>query len=1053
MKTRKAPRRECRPIPPARRAAVRRGLSMRMVGLVLSVLTALIAIVLVLIVMNQRPAPGQDEENLRPPDIKPIDLATAGRNVNDPTASYATGAMNWTSQNERGEAVQEFGWESLDPLEAGRFDVTNPKARFYLASGETVSVEAARARVHRPGTAQTPETGTFAGGVIVRIYESRIAADDPSVPPIAILETESIDFDFTIGRLATRERVFLTSRRVEFEGTGLDLLYNQVSQRIEKLTIERGQQLLYILEPLADPTAVSAGPLGYRHVVPQTDVRFLPAALRQPEEPAALDSETVDVPREDFYRIKFGGQVSVRQHTRVIHSDDLTALVQLLDGKLPLEDAPTITRRTPPTPRPLHQRGLASLPGHPAAILSALALGQVADDPTVPEEPAPAGRQSLLVPHEEENLLRINWAGPMSVRPMDEEPIELANDTAHIHFAGKPVQLRDEDAENEARCGSMEYFATQRIVTMHSSLLHQVTMRDRNGSVVEGPEFELSLDTGLGRLVGAGSALQGQGNEALGSAPAGMRLDWSDRLLVQFDVVGESLRDLREAICEGSVEVHHDDFHMKGDWLRLQLDSTGESEQLQPRRISAQGAVHGMVYGSGELRCDEVDAELEPHPVTGEAFPNRIEARGNVVGADDLGRTLLAARAEMLLEPAPDDAEDDEPRLARFLAWGEPGHLIQIDDGDGLTAEGLELLVEEEGAILTLRGEPALARRDGATVRGPELRIDDEADLLVIEGAGDLDYDAALAGAPRDRRAEPRRDRLQASWQEKLIYDGQAKVIRCLGEVRSMYEPSPTEVDLLDCDDLTIALADNATLDNAGASMESGLRRLDAEGNARMEHRRYLSPARQQLDRLLYIAGERLDYDNIAERLHVPTAGQLVVADERRYREVVTDNGTQESLTALDIGRATFTWQGEMTFEPNRGAFEMQRHVTMRHREQAESELFVLECQALTATTTPFVLAGGGGNAREAELLRVIAEQAVYAEYGDRMLIADRIDYDAPLHLLTASAVPGNTVMTVRSGDIAPQRMDLFRWNLETDKVEMEGIRPIRIPRGYAAPQ
>ncbi len=928
--------------------------------------------------------------------------------------------MNWTSQNERGEAVQEFGWESLDPLEAGRFDVTNPKARFYLTSGETVSVEAARARVHRPGTAQTPETGTFFGGVVVRIYESRVAADSPSVPPIAILETESIDFDFTIGRLATRQRVFLTSRRVEFEGTGLDLLYNQVSQRIEKLTIERGQQLLYILEPLADPTAVSAGRVNSRRAGPQTEVRFQAAAIRQPAAEVALDRDAIDPPREDFYRIKFGGQVSVRQHTRVIHSDDLTALVQLLDGKLPLEDAPTITKRTTPTPRTSDGPGLVPLPSHPAAILSALALGQMADDPAASVEPAPASRQSLLLPHEEEKLLRINWAGPMSVRPMDEKPVELAADTAHIHFAGKPVQLRDEDAENEAQCGSMEYFATQRIVSMHRSLQHQVTMRDGNGSVVEGPEFELSLDTGLGRIVGAGSALQGQGDQALGAAPAGMRLDWSDRLLVQFDVVGESLRDLREAICEGGVEVHHNDFHLTGDWLRLQLDSTGESEQLQPRRLSAQGSVHGMVYGSGELRCDEVDAELEPHPVSGDAFPTHIEARGNVVGADDLGRTLLAARAEMGLEPAPEDAEDDEPRLARFLAWGLPEQLIQIDNGEGLTAEGLELLVEDEGAVLTLRGEPALARRDGATVRGPELRIDEETDLLVIEGAGDLEYDAALAGAPRHRREEPRRDRLQARWQEKLIYDGQANVIRCLGEVSSRYEPSPTEVNLLDCDDLSIALADNARLDNAGASMESGLRRLDAEGNASMEHRRYLSPAKQQLDRLLYIAGQRLDYDNLAERLHVPTAGQLVVADERRYREAVADDGTQESLTALDVGRATFTWQGEMTFEPNRGAFEMQRHVTMRHREQAESELFTLECQALTATTTPFVLAGGGGDARKAELLRVIAEQAVYAEYGDRMLIADRIDYDAPVHLLTASAVPGNTVMTVRRGDIAP---------------------------------
>ncbi|MFG0251338.1 MAG: hypothetical protein ACF8NJ_00525, partial [Phycisphaerales bacterium JB038] len=978
------------------------------------------------------------------PEVKPIDLAAAGRNVDDPTSFDAAGAMNWTSQNERGEAVQEFGWESLDPLEAGRFDVTNPRARFYLSSGETVSVEAARAHVHRPGTAQTPETGTFFGGVIVRIYDSRIAADDPSMSPSAILQTESIDFDFTIGRLATRERIYLTSRRVEFEGTGLDLLYNQVSQRIEKLTIERGKQLLYIMEPLADPTATTAGRGGRERA--RSAARFQPVVYRQPAADSTNAGAAAEEPREDFYRIRFGGQVSVRQHTRVIHADALTALVQLLDGALAVEDAPVITRRPGSPSRLTPIIGGSAPPAHPAALLSLLALAQVAADPVTQVDPAEP-RQSLLLPHDEQKLLRINWAGPMSVRPIEEKPPELAEDSAHIHFAGKPVQLRDEEAENEAQCGSMEYFATQRQVLLHRSLLHEVSMRDRNGSVVNGPEFELSLDTGLGRIVGAGSALQADAEGTTSAAPSGMRLNWSDRLLVQFEVVGDSLRDLREAICEGGVEVHHDDFHMTSDWLRLQIDPMEGGEELQPRRISAQGSVHGVIYGRGELRCDEVDAALESGP-GGEAFPTRIEARGNVRGEDDLGRTLRAARAEMQLEPAAEDAEDAEPRLHRFLAWGTPADLIKWDDNDGLKAEGLELAVEEEGSILTLRGEPAWAHRDGATVRGPEMRIDDEMDLLVIDGAGDLDYDSALADAGSGRRAATRGDKLQATWTDRLIYDGRAKVIRCLGEVSSLYEPAPTEVDLLACEDLTIVLADEATLDAAGQAMESGLRRLEAEGNASMEHRRYLSPDRQLLDRVLYIAGERLDYDNIEERLQVPTAGQLVVADERRYREPMGDSESADPLTSLEVGRATFNWQGQMTFEPNRGAFEMQRHVTMRHRAKAEDDLFILECQALAASTTPFVLSGEGGDSREAELLRVVAEQAVYAEYGDRMLIADRIDYDAPVNLLTASAVPGNTVMTVRDGDIAPQRMDLFRWNLETDKVEMEGVRPIRIPRG-----
>lgn len=1031
-------------------------MSIRVIGMTLSVL--MLAVVLVSVTIMMRGREKTAGEQVRPEDLiqagpEPIDLEAAARGPTDlEQLPVDTGAIVWTKQNERGEVTQEFGWASLDPLPAGRFLLHRPEARFYLSRGETVYLEAAEAEVFKPTSSEMPETGRFQDGVIVRMYDGHIHGDLSKHRPKMEMRTPWVEFDTAIGQLSTDERFFATSPSLEFEGVGLSVLYNEVAERIERLDVRRGDRLLYNPDAARSSERETGPSLDSVNVGHQgtprpaddardgmcVDVSFQPGETSGA--PAAV--------REDYYRIVFDEQVSVRQRNRVITARHLESEVRLVDGTLALPNGPAFAARPSSSDRAEWQPacapcgvgiGASSAGPSVAAWIASLAIAQLesAFDGTDDGED---GIRSLLEPSDD--LVVLTWAGPLSVRPIEEPPPSLVEDGAHVLFIGEPVHLEDESAGHHAQCQALDYYATRQKVELSGVVGQDIVMTMASGEQVRGRRFVLSLATGHGRFDGPGRAMRGV-DEVIDGSDA-LSIDWQERATVRFDVDAGSLGELREVVCEGAVCVEHETFHVDGDWLRVALDDDDQQGHSRVSALSVRGDVTGIAHGSGEVECQRIDAIVELG-TGGELRPTIVTARGDVLALSNDGGRIEADLAELAFDEGPSEDGEQKLRIARFEARSDGVTPVRLDSGDGLTAEAALVAAGPDTVTITLTGEPAIVRTDEAMMSGGVIDVDRERGLVTVPGAGRFAYQRAGDGEG---------ERLDVTWQGRMQYDGQTGVVRCAGDVAGVHAPNVLEINSVACQSLTVRFDTSSDgVNDDGPFTVSRLVRLDAEESASIRHVRYLDPEHRSLDRFVDIAGDRITYDDVQGRLIVPTPGRMALADVRAYLEHEADGADTsdaEPPTDFGTGNTLFTWQGEMELSAPDGMVRMRRDVEMRHRDREDADLLIVECQHLEAFTTPVDLAGNPvtpSPQRDVQLVRALARQAVYVEYGDRQLLADEISYDAITQMLAARAVPGNTVTAYRIGDLAPQKVDWLEWNLSTGEVRLHGLRPVHILR------
>jgi hypothetical protein len=139
--------------------------------------------------------------------------------------------------------IGEFGYLNMDPLEEHRFAFDEPEAWLFLKSGRTLHIRADKGKLYVPDQQKQPEAGTISGSVLAELYEARPDGKKPDPKadrPIGTLHTNSLTFDTTLYTASTEDPFVIEGDGGALYATGLQVVFNEVHQRLESLVIKQG---------------------------------------------------------------------------------------------------------------------------------------------------------------------------------------------------------------------------------------------------------------------------------------------------------------------------------------------------------------------------------------------------------------------------------------------------------------------------------------------------------------------------------------------------------------------------------------------------------------------------------------------------------------------------------------------------------------------------------------------------------------------------------------------------------------------------------------------
>ncbi|MGP1311108.1 MAG: LPS export ABC transporter periplasmic protein LptC, partial [Phycisphaerales bacterium] len=346
---------------------------------------------------------------------------------------------------ETGDLTRTLAYSRSEPLESGRYSVTDPRARIILDDGRAIEITSRTARFVRRGQSNEPQSGEFRGDVRIRLLES--SGEDAVGMTIA---TDSLRFDSTLGELRTTDRVVATSEETEFSGEGLTAVYSEADRKLLYMRIDRGDSFTWT------PSDESSS------VVARDDGETPPAA-----QPSPAQGERT------FYRALFTGPLTIESGARTVEAERLELWALLLDGGLS-PDAITRVRFSS------GERDNTS----PAAATQGDLLG--------------AGGESVT----------LRWSGPLEIQPLDERPGELANDQVFARLSSPTqglVRVRDNQAGAEASGVSFEYGLTSGAFTIAGVGPRGVTIRAVDRAEALAGRFEANLAAGTASFSGPGT--------------------------------------------------------------------------------------------------------------------------------------------------------------------------------------------------------------------------------------------------------------------------------------------------------------------------------------------------------------------------------------------------------------------------------------------------------------------------------------------------------------------------------------------------------------------
>jgi hypothetical protein len=740
--------------------------------------------------------------------------------------------------------------------------VSGPELATLLPSGmiATISADEGQITIDRVEQSQMkPKKGWLAGHV--RLVVDRATGLDRAPTAerpedLITISLERLEFDLELGELKTDDRISVHSDDFELAGTGLHLIWNQADNRVETLTIARGEELVLY---------AAAGLFGM-------------ATKDQPGPADEAATTTAAAP------------VPPKERSRKGRTRSPTAYTCVLDGGLVAEQL----------------RGTERLGGLQADQVELLFdVGGTADRFLRADKARNAATSRPA--REDRDRLVLHWNGGLRMGPATAGPPDQPSRRRFV-AVGRPVVLTRGDAV--VRCGRVAFHDdTQRIWlypteggTVEFGMGEKLSATaesiyiDRAARVVKLiGDVELRSRRGTGptaRPTSVRCAYWGELHVAPGdsAAQAPDALLTADRLEsacfvgdVQVDLGGQKLTTHRLDVG----------FHPR----------TGEQslEQLLDTAL-ASGDVR-LTSGDGSLACAELKLVFDTTPA-GELYPWQMDAAGAVVIARKEA-SVGGNRVRADLAPPPDTAE---ARKSLFVirTLHVLGQAEMIDPGNKVAARGHEIAAVFEGmnqlataTVSGTAGELGVVHARPYTVRGGRIDLDRHAQTVHVDGPSRLALKTqrSLEGEERDKPTP-----VVVDCSKTLHIDGRGNTVQFVGNVvaRSAEEQ-------LQGDSMTLTLED-VDLPPAAPAVDTPLRSLWRQAR-RLAGKQDQSPTSDDLFALRVEApGERLR----KEPLRLVAENALVTSEtyEAQDNEPVVHSSISAPLLEVDIVHRTIVTTG-----------------------------------------------------------------------------------------------------------------------------------------------
>lgn len=978
-------------------AAVRRGAGMWAVLVALAI--ALILVAIVLMVSGGSSTSGSEREfDL---DDVPEITGPAGpvqdMREQQPIGATTNARLTLKDRNDPSRIAWEVESAASEPVPGtDRYELTEPRARYFVGDDSVILISADRASFVMPDVTGEPESGRFEGNVVLR----QVSADDSADAAVSVATTW-IEFDAVAGEIRTTAPVRIEGERVVADCQGFRAVLNEVDERLEFFEAPGG--LVAVITPAQQAETDDAADTQQASSAGATNQprpRSGGVAPAQPSETIAAQTET-EPPVIQYYAATLSGDVIVSQPARRIRSDRARAWIKLEDNSIATDGFSA--RPAPGLLMPIE------------ASLVAMALA------AQPESTGLASRSGDELGFDEPIELRCT--GSATVIPMRDMPAPLGSgDDLALRFEvdeGNRVEFEDDELDAIGNADEVEYAFTSKLLTLRGSAEQPARTKVAGSGTLVAELVTVGLSTGIGQAKGPGR-LEGE--------DANSAVTWQRQADVVFRVRdGWMTGSLEQAIASGGVELLDGSSRVTAQDLNARFAEAGEDSLVE--RVLLAGDVVAATE-EGTLNADRVDVRFV---VEGdESRPRLAVATGNVRG-EQAGQRVWAEQIEADLVQA-DDGETE-------VAFARARDAVRYERDDGTYAVGDSASIAAAAKTAVIEGVPGVVASGGATVEAERIELDDEAASIVTPSRGRLTI------ADDDGRTT-----VLAMWTESMRYSDATGQLETQGEVEIVSTTTPLTRDAFRGDRLValVEAIDEGDADEGDDRLGGDRRLISAiatgteDARASAEFLRFAEPGDAEPVRVTAIVGETIEADNAAGVLRVPGAGRLVVSDTR----VSTDDASDPGSTGNDgRGSALFDWEGSMELDRPAGTARMLRRVRLVHRPLDGRNVVELESERLDAAFESGSAIRLTDASDESELTGVEAIGAVWARSGEQQILSDAMNYDPSTGLARGTAAPGGWVTLFSTTQSTPITAAELEWNVDTGRIQVLRPSPVSVPR------
>lgn len=942
-----------------------------------------------------------------------------------------------------------------EPGSQGTQVLTRPRATIMLAPNRMMVLSAAKAQFTVPGN--QPRDGLFTGSdkdpVVLTLYqcEPGQAPDlkNPKDVRLKVYFDEAARFDLERDEVRSDGPVQLTGPNMDFRGSGLQLTWNRLEQRMEQLDIAHGQVLRYRsaenARPQPQPSAGTAPAAGPKTAGAQAAG---PATATTAPAPAAAP-QAAPVTR---YRTVLSG--AVRGHLNAPEpADEIRLQGASMEAFFAMDAAePDKADIRPPA-------------GPHAALFEALA-GAAFAGPAVPTRSAEEKRQdarSLFQPGPRD--LTLHWNGPLQLRPAAEaQPGEDL-----LTLTG------DQTAPASVKTGRGHLISGQTLtyargsgrVAARGAQSAPVLLASPDG-LLTGTRMDLDPGTGKAYVFGPGR-MEGRTDTRKNAKPTDtktepLRVTYTDHVEADFTTTavktGQTPRlgDPVETRLYGQVQASHPDFRLGCGKLSIGFEKSADHPgRTTPSRIDATQDATLLLRDAkkGDVTVKSPAVRLTLENAHGKVAPNQMAAAGPVEVTQGDGAKLTCNRLDVgFTHPA---KAADKPTVAVITATGEArynglanGKQAQLA-ADTLTVDALKNTLALTGS----QEHPAAIDSDGLRLSGPQVDLEKGSGVAKVNGPGRL---TVVTQSKTDGGKTQTPGHLAVSWQGRMGWNDAKgrgyfeKQVDCAAD-------SAEGASTLHADDSLELRVDPAPAKEARTPPETkretkrDIRLADARGKV-------VFTGEQNNDQGNLVGRVRIDGPNLLlkndataanpageQTLAVAGAGLMQVENFQHKADA------DQQAAALDGSGVTFfSWKKHMLMDMAKNDLHLLHNVRIIHRPLLANnqyapmdEAISLDCQETRADLTEnggFGMLGGAKTGTPTKKGAVEMRQ-LHCDYGvvltqkGESIKADHLLYTRAKHAAELWCDGQRLVELQAKGQNAPATADRVVWRTDLRRLDV----------------